>query len=191
MRFQFQPAKKQLLCRLRDWQQYQRLHSFMTCTVITLTLDLVILLGWVQKPRSIIQAKASPLPICSDLSCIWRLLSYLSSTSSSWTNPVLSVFYHRLCFWDFWSFLLLTIVLKNNFSLRECCNRYISVLHQQSKSLKQPLILLPNKLCRNQDCPVKQIFLGFVTAIPQCCAAAVPSQGFQAKDFYRERNTRA
>lgn len=39
----------------------------MTCTVITQTLDLVILLGWVQKPRSMIQAKASPLPICNDL----------------------------------------------------------------------------------------------------------------------------
>lgn len=86
----------------------------------------------------------------------------------------------------------LTIVLKNNLSLRKCCNRYTSVLHQQSKSLKQPLILLPNKLCRNQNCPVKQIFLGSVTATLQCCTAAVPSQGFQERDFYwkRERDTR-
>lgn len=160
----------------------------MTCTVITQTLDLVILLGWAQKPRSMIQAKASPLPICSDLSCIWRLLSYLPSASSSWTNPVLSVFYHRLLI-IFIAFKL-TIVLKNTFSLRNCCNRYISVLHQQSKNLKQPLILLPNKLCRNQDCLVKQIFLRFVTATPQCCAAVVPSQGFQAKDFYQERDRR-
>lgn len=81
----------------------------------------------------------------------------------------------------------LTIVLKNNLSLRKCCNRYTSVLHQQSKSLKQPLILLPNKLCRNQNCPVKQIFLGSVTATLQCCTAAVPSQGFQARDFYWKR----
>lgn len=82
---------------------------------------------------------------------------------------------------------MLTRALKNNLSLRKCCNWSISLLHQYCKSLKQPLILLPSKLCSNQNYPVKQIFLGFITAAPWYCAVVAPNQRLLAKGLEWKR----
>lgn len=76
-------------------------------------------------------------------------------------------------------------------SLRKCCNWYITVLHQYSNGLKRPLILLPNKLCKNQNYTVKQTFLGFLKAAPQSCTAVAPYQVLLASTFSgRERDTK-